>query len=163
MAKQLDPGYPGRRWAPAGLSLATVSARHGLAAQERRSVALTEAVAEASGVADGEGRSVVAARGFGGGRVALALGGRFDRAAVEELDALLRWLRALASVELVIDLGGLGLCHPQLGRVLGRARIWGLIDGATVALFRLPPDLAEELDLPTSAPATPPAGTSSRR
>ncbi|MCD2195869.1 STAS domain-containing protein [Actinomycetospora endophytica] len=152
------------------LSISVPSIPHGAGSQAHppgspsgRAAALAAVTVEAC--AAGSRRPVAAESAFGEGCVALALGGRFNRAAVDELESLLRDLRPSAGVELVIDLTALAESHPRLGRVLGRIRIRCLVDGAAMALHHLPPALADELDLPMTGPAYPtsalhPAGRS---
>ncbi|MCD2197618.1 hypothetical protein LQ327_30030 [Actinomycetospora endophytica] len=151
-ARRHEPGLPATcTTSGVGRLTASINALQG--PQARRSTlsqALGEATADVNHQVGGtSGPPGAAARGFGGGCVALALGGRFDRQAVDDLDLLLRGLRPLATRHLVVDLNGLGAHHPRLGRVLGRVRIRCLIDGVALDLAHLPPDLAEEFDLPT--------------
>lgn len=86
---------------------------------------------------------VLALHPFAPGRIVLALGGEFDRPALERLDGLLRSLRGVATTELLVDLGAVRRYHPRLARVLDRARIHRLIDGTHLELLHLPAELDE--------------------
>lgn len=113
---------------------------------ERRRAAVAEALAQAEPTA-GNQRAAIGVRRYGPGCVALALRGRFDRPAREQLRALARELVRQARIELVIDLSGLDQCDAGLARVIGRLRIRCLAREARVELHDPPEALAAELGL----------------
>lgn len=91
------------------------------------------------------GGPAITTRLFAPGRLVVALGGEFDMATTERLDALLRDLRRIAVSELVLDLGAVVSWPPRLTRVIGRARIQCLIDEVRVELHQLPASMRDAL------------------
>ena len=128
---------------------------------QRRCHALSGALAELAADTDATRYAhlpAMAIRPFGEGCVVIALRGAFDQHATERLAGLLRDLRHLTTVELVMDLGGLGDCHHRLARALARARGEALAGGAQVALLNAPTSLRPDLGYALGSDPFPPAG-----
>lgn len=82
---------------------------------------------------------------FGPGAAVVALGGAFDRTALEVLRGVGEELDRRAGAELVIDLSRTTHCDDAVARVVARWRIRRLAEGAVVELHGAPPALRAEL------------------
>ena len=112
---------------------------------QRRMRALEEVNAELGPDHRRPDEPAVALRNYGPGCLCLAIAGPIDQAIAERLQMQLGELRGQGRHELLITLAGLGPWHPQLARVLARARIQHLVDGADVEFLDVPDALAAEL------------------
>ena len=90
-------------------------------------------------------RPVAARREYGPGCVCLGVAGPIDRDTAQRLEDLLAEVRVRGYRELIVTLAGLGSWHPNLARVLARARIKHLVAGAHVELHDIPDPLAAAL------------------
>jgi hypothetical protein len=112
---------------------------------ERRRRAHDAAVAEVSAPLVRADEAAIGLRTYGQGRVALALGGYFDPAAIARLRSTLGDLHRLGTEELIVDLSQLGPCPPALARTLAQLRMQRLVHGARVEVHHPPQELAAVL------------------
>ena len=112
----------------------------------RRDVAVHEALSEVAVACTRSNAPVLALRAYPRSGLVVALGGRFDLAAVGWLRARIAEIRALAADELVILCSSLDPnCHGQLPRALARLRMQCLIAGTSVYLLEPPTELMSQI------------------
>ena len=112
---------------------------------QRRLRALEEINAELGPDHRGPDQPAIALRDYGPGCLGIGIAGPIDLATAEGLQMQLGEVREQGRHELLVTLAGLGPWHPQLARVLARARIQHLSDGADVDFLDVPDALAVEL------------------
>lgn len=107
-----------------------------------RQAGLAAAFADVSAALAARDEPVLALRCYQPGGLVVALGGRFDHAAVDRLRGRVEELRARAHRELVVECSRLDpCCGRRLARVLAHLRVQCLVGGARVELHHAPAEL----------------------